>query len=318
MIASELPLVTIGIPTYNRANGYLRETLETSINQTYSNIEIVVSDNCSSDNTEEVVKSISDSRIRYFRQAENIGANNNFNFCLKEAHGDYFLLFHDDDKIDDDFVETCLEVAHYRTDVGIIRTGTRLIDSNGEVFDSIPNMVGGLSTEDFFLGWFSRKTAYYLCSTLFNTQRLKEMNGFNSKTNLLQDVVAEVTLAAKYGRVDVKEVKASFRKHPDERTFGVKVSDWCEDSLFLLDLMCDLASTKKEQIREEGLRFFARLNYTWASKIKSPLERWMTYWMVYKKFNYHYSPMDFYIARNWHVRRVLRAKRKVMRAIVSN
>ncbi len=51
------PLITIAIPTYNRANGYFKQTLESVLCQTYEYIEIIVSDNCSTDNTEELVNS---------------------------------------------------------------------------------------------------------------------------------------------------------------------------------------------------------------------------------------------------------------------
>jgi glycosyltransferase involved in cell wall biosynthesis len=81
------PLVTIGIPTYNRAGGYLRECIEGAINQTYLNFEFIISDNCSVDGTTTLASSIADSRIRYFRHPKNIGANNNFNYCLEQAKG---------------------------------------------------------------------------------------------------------------------------------------------------------------------------------------------------------------------------------------
>jgi len=116
------PLVTIGIPTYNRADNYLRQSLNAAVNQTYSNLEIIVSDNCSTDNTESVVKDFHDPRIRYFKQKVNIIANDNFNFCLNQARGEYFLLLHDDDLIDNDFIETCMKSTNYSTDIGIIRT----------------------------------------------------------------------------------------------------------------------------------------------------------------------------------------------------
>ena len=57
------PLVSIAVPTYNRANSFLKESLASAINQTYQNIEVIVSDNCSTDNTELVVKSFNDSRL---------------------------------------------------------------------------------------------------------------------------------------------------------------------------------------------------------------------------------------------------------------
>lgn len=290
MTSKSFPLVTIAIPTYNRAGSYLKQSLSSAINQTYENIEIIVSDNCSTDNTEMVIKNVSDPRIRYFRQGKNIGANNNFNFCLRQAKGDYFLLLQDDDLIDCDFIETCVKSVNYEIDKGIIRTGTRVIDSHGNVLNEVPNQVGGLSTEDFFRGWFAGETTLYLCSTLFNRRRLIEIGGFKSRHNLFQDVIAEVRLAARFGRADVRDVKASFRRHHGEMTFAAKVSDWCEDSLMLLDLMCELASEHGEQIKREGMRFFSNLNYNRVRAVKSPAGRFIAYITVFKKFNYRYLP----------------------------
>jgi glycosyltransferase involved in cell wall biosynthesis len=112
------PLVTIAIPTYNRADGYLRQTLESALNQTYPNLDILVSDNCSVDDTAKLVTSFPDPRIRYIKHQVNVGQTNNFNFCLREAKGDYFLLLPDDDLIDHDFVETCIEAAERPPETG--------------------------------------------------------------------------------------------------------------------------------------------------------------------------------------------------------
>ena len=107
------PLVTIGIPTYNRAKAYLKDAIKSAVDQTYPNIEILISDNGSTDNTQLLVKSFDDPRIRYIKQENNIGANNNFNYCVMNAKGDYFLLLHDDDLIDKDFVEVCIHAAKF-------------------------------------------------------------------------------------------------------------------------------------------------------------------------------------------------------------
>lgn len=290
MTGKTYPLVTIAIPTYNRANRFLKQAIGCALNQTYQNIEIIVSDNCSTDNTEMVVKNCKDPRIRYFRHRKNIGANNNFNFCLEEAKGAYFLLLQDDDLIDADFIETCLRKVNCRTDVGLIRTGTRIIDVDGDMITENPNQVAGLSTAEFFRGWFLNRTSLYLCSTLFNTERLKEIGGFRSKHNLFQDVVAEVRLAAKFGRADVRDVKASYRKHPFEMTFAAKVRDWSEDSLALLNLMCELATESREIIRTEGMRFFAKLNYNRARAVRSPVKRLLAYLAVFRMFHFRHLP----------------------------
>ena len=130
-------LVTIGIPTYNRADGFLRHALESVIAQTYRNLEIIVSDNCSRDNTEAVVKKYGDPRVKYIRHNVNIGPLGNSNFCLDQAQGEYFLQLHDDDAIDSDFIETCMKAERRSPNVGVIRTGVRVIDANGDVLHKI-------------------------------------------------------------------------------------------------------------------------------------------------------------------------------------
>jgi glycosyltransferase involved in cell wall biosynthesis len=300
MTTAERPLVTIGIPTWNRADGYLRQALKSALDQTWPHIEIIVADNCSSDSTDELVAGFGDSRIRYFKHSENIGANNNFNFCVDQARGSYFLLLHDDDLIDPDFIEACMNSLEPGEEVGIIRTGTRLIDAGGAVRREVPNEVGGLSTTGFILGWFERRTALYMCSTLFNTRRLRDIGGFLSKTNLYQDVVAEVKLAARFGRKDVREVKASFRRHDDNRGSAARTMAWCEDSLYLLDVMCGVAPpAQRDTLRRKGMTYFCRKCYRNASGIESPVRRFATYWQVFRTFEFHYSPFAFAYRRKF-------------------
>jgi glycosyltransferase involved in cell wall biosynthesis len=310
------PLVTIGIPTYNRADGYLREAIESALNQTYPNLEVIISDNCSSDDTGLIIQSFNDSRIQYYRHDENIGSNNNFNFCLKKATGVFFLLLHDDDLIDEDFVETCMNSVSHNTDSGIIRTGTRIIDGNGNVLEKAFNRTEGLSTKDFILSWFKWKTAFYFCSILFNTKRLNEIGGFGSKTNLFQDVVAGVQLAAKFGRIDIHDMKASFRKHGNKRTFAVKVGEWLEDSLYLLDLICDLFPENKSLLRKEGLAYFSRFNYNLARKVKSPVYRFMVYLKLIKTFKLIFIRQS--LTQSIHGTSIYPALRFIKRKIISS
>lgn len=103
-------LVSVGIPTYNRPEG-LKRVLECITNQSYKNLEIIVSDNCSS--YSEVVKvllefSAKDKRIKYFIQKENKGVSFNFDFVLKKATGEYFMWASDDDEWENNFIDKCL------------------------------------------------------------------------------------------------------------------------------------------------------------------------------------------------------------------
>jgi glycosyltransferase involved in cell wall biosynthesis len=285
-----IPPVTIGIPTYNRADGYFRQALESAVRQTYENIEIVVSDNCSTDNTESVVKEIGDGRVRYFKQERSLSPNENFNFCLNQAGGAYFLLLHDDDLIDEDFISACMRKADFQLNWGVIRTGTRLIDAEGTVTHEVLNKSKGETVEDLFLDWFNVKTAFYFCSTLFNTGLLKKVGGFHSRHNLVQDCAAILELGARAGRLDIRETKASFRRHVNYLRYGSMVKAWAEDFLWLLDRICDTVTGNTSVLRHAGERFFAALSYRRAKVVKSPFSRTLAYLTVYRLFGYRYPP----------------------------
>lgn len=276
MTNQEKPLVTIAIPTYNRAGTYLTSALQSVTAQTYPHLEIIVSDNCSTDHTEQVVKDFNDPRIRYVKHSENIGHCRNFNFCVEQARGAYFMLLQDDDAIDKDFVEACLQTVNDTVvDIGVIRTGTRYIDSEGRCLGEWHNTTGGLSTEEFLLAYLEFKTGIYLCSTLWNTKRLQEIGGFHSKHNLFLDVMAVAKLTSQFGRKDIHTCKASNRKHPNELTSSVKIKQWCEESVLLVETICRLAPDKKmaAELRKAGKNFIFRHNYNLAKKEKSPANR---------------------------------------------
>ena len=118
------PLVTVGIPTYNRPAG-LDRTLACISGQTYRNLEILVSDNCSTTpETEEVARAWQrrDSRIVYHRQPENIGLEANFKYLLEKARGEFFFWAADDDGWTPDFVAEGMAAIG---DAGLVMTGMR-------------------------------------------------------------------------------------------------------------------------------------------------------------------------------------------------
>ncbi len=292
------PLVTIGIPTYNRANGYLRTALQSAVSQDYPNLEIIICDNCSTDNTEAVVKEFRHPGLRYVRHERNIGWNANFNSCLDLATGKFFLLLHDDDVIDSDFVSTCIRSAQGNMNVGVIRTGLRIINDQGITVREHPNSIVGLSNAEFFFAWFRGMSPNYLCNTLYNTDRLRETGGFRSKTHHYCDDAALFRISTRFGRLDIEDVKAGFRRHAENMGSAAKIVDWCEDSTFLLDLMCELEPDRKEDLLREGRHFFSQRNYVRASRIRSLGDRYRAYFVVYRWFSRTYSPFLFLYQRS--------------------
>jgi glycosyltransferase involved in cell wall biosynthesis len=99
------PRVSIGVPVYNGADG-LAEALECLCKQTLRDIEIIISDNASTDATPEICEHFArDPRVRYVRQRSPIPVTDNFNFVLREARGPYFMWAAHDDVRDPDFIE---------------------------------------------------------------------------------------------------------------------------------------------------------------------------------------------------------------------
>jgi len=122
---NETPLVSVGIPTYNRPEG-LERTLQQITNQTYKNLEIIVSNNASEDHrVQEVINRYQsvDSRIISFLQKENIGLEKNFKFVLQKASADFFMWAADDDEWHPYFIEVCFNaIGKYGTAMtGFIR-----------------------------------------------------------------------------------------------------------------------------------------------------------------------------------------------------
>ena len=99
-------LVSIGMPVYNGENT-LRKAISSLLEQTYKNIELIISDNASSDGTEAICREYAakDKRVRYFRQLINLGGEPNFKFVFDEAHGEYFMWAAGDDLFSTNFIE---------------------------------------------------------------------------------------------------------------------------------------------------------------------------------------------------------------------
>jgi hypothetical protein len=173
----------------------------------------------------------------------------------------------------------------------------RIVDATGAVLQQLPDQAAGLPIEDLLLSWFSGNAAVYCCNTFFNTRKLREIGCFNSRHFCYPDTMATFRLAAQHPRIDLREVKASFRIHGNKVGESRKIREWCEDSLDLLQLMCDLAPRRKEEIRKAGTRFLARANYGRATRAASPAARLLALMKVMRYFRYRELPSLKTIAR---------------------
>ena len=135
------PVVSVGIPVYN-AQRYLREALDSLIAQDYAPIELIISDNASTDDTPAICREYvaRDPRIRYERAEQNQGAIWNFNRVFTLARGDYFMWAAFDDLRESSYVRKCVEALEQHRDAVLCCTDVRLIDEAGRVTEPDPRM----------------------------------------------------------------------------------------------------------------------------------------------------------------------------------
>jgi glycosyltransferase involved in cell wall biosynthesis len=126
------PLVSVIIPTYNRPD-FLREAIASALGQSYRNLEILVRDNASTEETRKVVQSFSDARIRYHRHSENVGPTENVIGACREARGEYVAHLHDDDLWEPDFLEKLIPPLEQNSDAAIAFCDHYIIDANGVI-----------------------------------------------------------------------------------------------------------------------------------------------------------------------------------------
>jgi glycosyltransferase involved in cell wall biosynthesis len=119
VLVSSTPLVSVCMPAYN-ASRWIREALESAVTQTYTNLEIIVADNASRDDTVAVAASIGDPRIRIERATRTIGAAANHNRVIAESRGEFVKLLHGDDLLLPECVERMVELALEDEQIGLV------------------------------------------------------------------------------------------------------------------------------------------------------------------------------------------------------
>ena len=112
-----IPMVSVGIPTYNQSE-FLRQAIQSVLNQTFQDFEVIVVDDCSTDNTPDVVRQFDDRRIRYHRTDVNLRPPRSWNECVRIAQGEYFAILPHDDLYEPTFLARMISALDQNPSVG--------------------------------------------------------------------------------------------------------------------------------------------------------------------------------------------------------
>ncbi len=200
------PLISVGIPTYNRPSG-LRRVLENICAQTYENLEIIISDNCSDNkDVKKIVREFikNDKRIRYYCHECNMGPVYNFNFALRKARGDYFMWAADDDewpqknyilkcfeflRDNSDYSLVCGEVKYYNNKI-YFGEGVKINLTSANRFERVADYYSQVMDNSTFYGLYDLKKIenFYLKNNLGGDWFFIAAAAFKGKIGFLPDI----------------------------------------------------------------------------------------------------------------------------------
>lgn len=205
----ENPDISIMIPTFKR-NGFLPYTIESVLNQkTHFNYEIVVVDNNDDQNnfsTVEMLKKYPD--ITYYKNSKNIGMFGNWNRCLQLAHAPWVLILHDDDTLNENYIDVMLNEA-LKSNVACIGCEHNVIDENGVISEEnkggLKENIKGFLEKHYHRDFYDiqLKDFFYMHPTnimglLVNREKAISVGGFDDSWDPISDYIFVLNLAHQY------------------------------------------------------------------------------------------------------------------------
>lgn len=226
-----MPVLTLGMPLYN-GESYLEGALSSILTQTYTDFELIVSDNASTDRSMELVREFAarDNRIRIRQHEKNLGAAINYNVLVKLARGKYFKWAAHDDLLAPEYLERCVENLDRHADAVLCYPTTLMIDEQGKPTGEDPYDVGGLYEEEphaRFRRYMDLAWPRCGCNAVFGvirTDALKNtrlIGGYASSDKIL---LGELALLGKFNQLPEplflrrEHIRSSVRANPDIAT----------------------------------------------------------------------------------------------------
>jgi glycosyltransferase involved in cell wall biosynthesis len=261
------PKISVCVPTFNRSV-LLEQCVASLVRQTREDIEILVSDNCSSDDTAAIVASFNDPRLQYFRNSENIGAVGNINRVIGRARGEYVVIAHDDDLYLPEFLDQEATLLDAYPNVGMVHCAAIVMGADGALTRRIqvyPRTVvrsGALEFERYLEGH------NVVCPTVMVRRAMYEKVGLWDPKYMCTDFHLWLRLALCGDVGYVAESLVHLRVHPDSRTNELTAERWYTDFMAIVTECMGLAATAghglsaertvlhRRAARRQGKRFF--------------------------------------------------------------
>jgi glycosyltransferase involved in cell wall biosynthesis len=208
------PTLSIGLPVFNGAN-YLAEALEGILGQTFTDFELIVSDNASTDETQTICEKYAarDSRLRYHRSTKNMGAAWNHNQVFKLARGRYFRWSSHDDVCAPEYMARCIDALESDPGVALAYPRVRLLDAESRLGHRLPYpAVACESDVAARFGSVLRQTGCYAIYGVVRSEVIRKTGLFHGWAAADKNLLARIALHGRFFQVD--DDLLFFRSHP--------------------------------------------------------------------------------------------------------
>lgn len=222
-------LVSVCIPAYNNAD-YICETIDSVLNQTYKNIELVIVDDNSNDNTLEIIKhyEAKDNRVKVYHNDKNLGMAGNWNHCLELCKGEFIKLMCADDLIVPETIEREVAVFEKYPEVVLVSSNTKLVDLDGNkkgFYTRYPVKVPVDGKKVNKRGFFNKDYYGAPQANLFRKSTYEVIGGIDSKLTYIVDYDFFVRIANTGKVFSILEPLNLFRVRNDSNTGQVMGGD---------------------------------------------------------------------------------------------
>ena len=212
--------ITAFIVTYNRVE-YLKKAIDSVLNQTCRDFELIILDNCSTDGTEEYVKSLNDDRITYIRHEKNIGGGGNIAYAFAHCKWDYFAVFHDDDVLHTNLLEEAAAYLDSHEQCAAVSCLSNIIDENGSytrITDEAKAQERTFSGSGFFAEYINNQRNFVFPATLYRTAFIKEKQiNITFAAGPCADVVVYMDIEKEGGTVaEIPKVLIDYRVYKNQ------------------------------------------------------------------------------------------------------
>lgn len=208
-------IVNICIPNYNMSR-FIEGSINSALNQTYPNIEVIVVDNNSMDNSWEIIESFRDSNCKYrcYRNDTNIGMARNWNKCLRYAKGKFLTILSADDLLEPTFIEECMKVYYEFSNLGYIFTEWNNIDEFGEILKRKDFYVNSAIIKGYEEARINIIGSHTIPSAmLIRKSCLEKIGGYDESYGWCMDMDAKIKLNLHYDVGYMKKRLVKYRIH---------------------------------------------------------------------------------------------------------